>query len=213
MRGCQPLTAEQVGRVARAFAGRMALRNRALWLLGVTTGLRIAELLSLSIGDVQGPDRRVLDAIGVHRRNTKGQVAGKIRRVYAPAQRALRAWLTQARADYGALLSWPLFCTASGKRLCERQAYRAIRKGLEGAGLTLPVMGTHTMRKTFASGTLRRLEERRAAGEPIEPLLALQQETGHARLDSLRSYVESFAETGAEAAAEMVAALERDGGL
>jgi integrase len=52
MQGCRPLTAAEVAQVTKAFTGPFALRNRAFFLMGVQTGYRISELLSLRVGDV-----------------------------------------------------------------------------------------------------------------------------------------------------------------
>jgi len=46
------LTAEEVAWVSQAFRGTCAERDRALFALGIKTGLRISELLSLRVGDV-----------------------------------------------------------------------------------------------------------------------------------------------------------------
>lgn len=52
MKGTRPLDNDEIRRVAAAFTGTFAIRNRGLFLLGVSTGGRISELLSLRIGDV-----------------------------------------------------------------------------------------------------------------------------------------------------------------
>jgi integrase len=53
MQGSRPLTDEEVGLVAKSFSGVYAQRNKALFILGVRTGFRIGELLSLRVSDVQ----------------------------------------------------------------------------------------------------------------------------------------------------------------
>ena len=52
MKGCRALTADEVARVSQAFRGTYAVRDRALFVLRIKTGLRIAELPSLRVGDV-----------------------------------------------------------------------------------------------------------------------------------------------------------------
>jgi integrase len=52
MKGCRPLTAEEVELVQQSFGGVYAERDQALFLLGVKSGFRISELLSLRVGDV-----------------------------------------------------------------------------------------------------------------------------------------------------------------
>ena len=52
MKGTRPLDNDEIRRVSSAFTGMYEVRNRALFMLGVSTGGRISELLSLTIGDV-----------------------------------------------------------------------------------------------------------------------------------------------------------------
>jgi integrase len=49
MPGCRPLTDDEVDLVLQSFGGRYALRDRALFCLGIYTGFRITELLSLRL--------------------------------------------------------------------------------------------------------------------------------------------------------------------
>ena len=52
MKGTRPLDNREIQKVAKCFDGTFATRNRGLFMLGVSTGGRISELLSLTIGDV-----------------------------------------------------------------------------------------------------------------------------------------------------------------
>ena len=52
MKGTRPLDNLEIRKVAECFEGTFAARNRGLFLLGVSTGGRISELLNLQIGDV-----------------------------------------------------------------------------------------------------------------------------------------------------------------
>ncbi len=47
MRGCRPLRPEEVVAVTQNFGSRYQWRDRALFLVGLYTGFRITELLSL----------------------------------------------------------------------------------------------------------------------------------------------------------------------
>ena len=59
MKGTRPLDNDEIRLVSACFDGTFAARNRGLFLLGVSTGERISELLSLTIGDVWQNDRAV----------------------------------------------------------------------------------------------------------------------------------------------------------
>jgi site-specific recombinase XerD len=52
MKGCRPLTDTEVALVVKSFGGTYASRDKALFVLGIKSGFRISELLSLTIGDV-----------------------------------------------------------------------------------------------------------------------------------------------------------------
>ena len=52
MKGTRPLNNGEIRRVSAAFTGTFEVRNRGVFMLGVSTGGRISELLSLTIGDV-----------------------------------------------------------------------------------------------------------------------------------------------------------------
>ena len=52
MKGTRPLDNSEICLVSACFDGTFEARNRGLFMLGVSTGGRISELLSLTIGDV-----------------------------------------------------------------------------------------------------------------------------------------------------------------
>lgn len=47
MKGTRPLDNDEIRRVSSAFTGIFETRNRALFMIGVSTGGRISELLGL----------------------------------------------------------------------------------------------------------------------------------------------------------------------
>ena len=63
MKGTRPLDNDEIRRVSAAFTGTFATRNRGLFMLGVSTGGRISELLSLRIGDVYQNGKAVSDLL------------------------------------------------------------------------------------------------------------------------------------------------------
>ena len=52
MKGTRPLNNNEIRRVSVCFDGTFEARNRGLFMIGVSTGGRISELLGLRIGDV-----------------------------------------------------------------------------------------------------------------------------------------------------------------
>jgi integrase len=67
MKGCRPLTDSEIATVKGAFA---RTRDKALFILGLKTGLRISELLSLKVGDVYQYGR-LADVVYVERKHMK----------------------------------------------------------------------------------------------------------------------------------------------
>ena len=87
---CRPLSDEEVGRVVESFSGRYALRDKAMFIVGIRTGYRISELLSLRIRDVLRPDGEIMDSVTVARRNVKGKTRGRTVPLHPEAKEALR---------------------------------------------------------------------------------------------------------------------------
>ena len=52
MKGVRPLDNREIEKVANAFTGVFEVRNKGLFMLGVSVGGRISELLALKVGDV-----------------------------------------------------------------------------------------------------------------------------------------------------------------
>lgn len=162
MIGCRPLSRDEFKLVMRAFQGPYELRNRALFVLGTTTGFRISEVLSLKVGDVWRHNR-IAESVRVQKRNTKRKTAGRIIALSPLAKKHLQLLLGELALKGPLDPETPLF--ASRKRAAEGdgdgrqrppkplsriQAYRMLRNAFEHCELDLDVPGTHVMRKTFA---------------------------------------------------------------
>ena len=63
MKGTRPLDNKEIRLVSACFNGTFEIRNRGLFMLGVSTGGRISELLSLQIGDVYQNGKPVTDLL------------------------------------------------------------------------------------------------------------------------------------------------------
>ena len=63
MKGTRPLDNDEIRLVSACFDGTFEVRNRGLFMLGVSTGGRISELLSLRIGDVYQNRKAVTDLL------------------------------------------------------------------------------------------------------------------------------------------------------
>jgi integrase len=144
--GCPPLTPKQLETSLRLLKGRYRWRNRALVILGVRSGLRISELISLRVGDAfAGAVPR--DRIYLKRKNTKGRHQGASIILHPQAAAAIAKWLT-VRGTV-APDDW-LF--PSQKRtnlpLDRKSAWVVLHRAFVKAGVS-GMAGTHCLRKSY----------------------------------------------------------------
>lgn len=194
MKGARPLTEREVEAVYRAMGGPFATRNRALLLLGVRSGFRISELLSLRQRDVL-QHQQVVQRVTVARRYMKKRVEGRTVYLHPAAASQLEAWLVELRRlpgfagprtyvfkSYGAQ-------ARQNRPISRVQAWRVLRRSFDACGLT-GKLGTHCMRKTFADRVFEQLGR---------DLMRTQRAMGHRNVNSTVSYL-SFKEEDIEAA-------------
>lgn len=150
MQGCRPLTDDEVDQVMRSFGGRYAARDRALFLLGIYTGFRITELLSLRLRDVY-QHSEVLSRVSVPRRNMKGKYTSRSVPLHPHAQLSLEAWIADMPRHFEATPECYVFRSREGanKPITRMHAHRILREAFDSCEMT-GNLGTHSMRKTFA---------------------------------------------------------------
>lgn len=148
MQGCRPLTPIEINHVLSAFEGATAARDHLLFILGLNTGLRISELLSLDVSDVWN-GVQVRARVHVKRMNTKGKSKGASIALNSTIQSELRDYLALPLFTCPVDASRPLFRTQSGMRLGRKGAWQALKRAFSRAGVEEQV-ATHSMRKTFA---------------------------------------------------------------
>ena len=109
-------------------------RDYVLWFLGVTSGLRVSDILALNVKDVK--NKRFV--------TIKEKKTRKMKQfpLTPELQLILRQFTARRTPDE------PLFLGKTGKRLNRRQVYRFIKQACTALKLGATV-GTHTMRKTF----------------------------------------------------------------
>lgn len=95
MYGARPLKDSEVLKLLdEGFKGTYANRDKALFAVGVSTGFRISELLSLNMRDVMHRVN-VKDYIKVDRRHTKGKLRGRKQKLQTFAKEALQDWVDE----------------------------------------------------------------------------------------------------------------------
>lgn len=76
MKGCRPLTKQEITQCFQTFDGLYEKRNRLFFLLGIFTGFRVSELLSIKVKDIYKFDK-VVDDLSIKRRFMKGGRSAK----------------------------------------------------------------------------------------------------------------------------------------
>ena len=166
------LTMEEVERLLNApdLSTPQGQRDRALLELLYASGLRVSELVSLTLGQVSFDTNeiRVLGKGSKERLVLMGE----------PAAEALRNYLEQGRAKLlGEKKSDALFLNRYGQRLTERQVQRMLQQYAKKAGIGKRVH-PHLLRHTFATHLL----------DGGADLRVVQELLGHARLSSTQIY-------------------------
>jgi integrase len=194
MRGCRPLTDEEVHIVSRSFGGTFAKRNKALFIVDHRTGFRISERLSLTVADMV-QHGKVQDHITVSRRHMKGggtgKTSGRTVALHPEARAALSVWLEVLTKMKGTLdPQMPVFCsrvkdptTGLNRAISREQAWRILKEAFSANELS-GKLGTHIMRKTFCNRMYDKLNH---------DLVKTQKAMGHANINSTVAYL-SFRE-------------------
>ena len=168
------------------------VRNRALILVLLRTGMRIGELLGTREMDVHLKERRIEIPQAEKTR------VGRVVYLSEDAQVALHAWMN-VRDSRKAFLFY-----AQGKRR-ERMSYATARvlfvKYLKKAGLADKGYTLHRLRHTFASEMLN-------AGMRLE---CLQQLLGHTSIQATRQYARLTDKTREEEYFRAMEVIEKDG--
>jgi len=177
MIGAIPLTQDQIDLVlAKGFEGRYKLRNQTLFILGLTTGFRISELLSLKLEDLYNPDGTLKNYVKVSRQNTKGKNSSRSTPLLSVAHPYVRN-LSLSSAIQGE--DYLFKSRQSDAAIDVSQAWRILDKAFRRAGI-YEVGGTHTMRKTFA---------KRVYEATSKNIYETQKALGHKSIDSTTSYL------------------------
>jgi integrase/recombinase XerC len=146
----------------------LALRDRALMELAYSSGLRLAEMIGLDIGDLHLTDRTVR----VHGKGGKTRILP----VGRPALAALSAWLA-ARAGLVKGATQAVFIGRNGRRMGARAVQLRVAYWARRQGLGIHVH-PHLFRHSFATHLL----------ESSRDLRGVQELLGHADISTTQVY-------------------------
>jgi integrase len=180
MKGCRSLSDEEIQRVVVSFWGKNALRNRCLVVLGIKSGFRISELLSLKVGSVW-QFGQVVERVSVARCSMKKRQEGRTVLLHPEAKAAIEALLAvlHRKATFGPHTY--LFQSQKGpnKPLSRVGAWLVLKKAFAKTQV-IGKTGTHCLRKTFAD---------RIYGRLGNDLVKTQRAMGHRNIQSTISYL------------------------
>ena len=181
MKGTRPLDNNEIRLVSACFTGTFEVRNRGLFMLGVSTGGRISELLSLKIADVYQNGKPVTDLL-YDKSIVKGGEVSRAVPVNTDGTLAIQQLIDWHRDRYKTLAKRrPLFPSRNGhgkKRMTRRNAHNVLKSAFELAGLN-GHLATHSLRKSFA----QRLYEQ--TGD----IFAVQEMLGHKSVATTQKYL------------------------
>lgn len=181
MKGCRPLTNEEIHQVLKVLPSQ---RERTLLVLGIKSAYRISELLSLRVSDVY-QHGMIVDQIYVNRKNLKNKIEGRSVVLHPEAKLELEKLIENLKVDLDFNQETFLFKSRKGnnKPISRVQAWRILKRAFADCKLTGRT-GCHSMRKTFADRIYDKLGK-----DLFRTKLAL----GHRNINSTCSYL-SFKE-------------------
>lgn len=176
--------------LARLFAAIDDIRDRTMVLLLLRTGMRIGELLELTVADINLPEQKIMIYIG--EKNYEGRV------VYFSddAREALDEWLVVRNP-----VKKYLFYGRQNKPLSYIAAWLRITACFKRAGLSHKPYTPHCLRHTFATEVLN-------AGMRLE---VVQQLLGHRNIEMTRRYARLSDTTREEEYFAAMAKIEQGG--
>ena len=181
MKGTRPLDNAEIRKVSEAFNGVFAVRNQSLFMLGVSVGGRISELLALKVNDVWQNGKPVSDLL-FDLRIVKGKEVSRAVPVNVDGRQAIEniiAWHTEIFGEVKP--TRPLFPSRKGQgsqTMTRISAHRDLKNAFEAAGLN-GKLGTHSLRKSYA----QRLYEQ------TNDIYAVQEMLGHKSVVTTQRYL------------------------
>jgi integrase/recombinase XerD len=153
--------------VKKLLAVIQKVRDRAMILVLLRTGIRIGELLRLRVSDVYLPERKIHLVVGEKNRT------GRVVYLSVDACQALQEWIKRREEER------PLLFYGQGRNTLSYTASRVMfQRYLQKAGISGKGYSLHGLRHTCATELLN-------AGMRIE---CLQQVLGHSNLEQTRRY-------------------------
>ena len=174
MSGALPLSETEIETVIKHLN---TPRDKCLFILGINTGFRLSELLSVQVKDVY-KNNQVVDRLKIDRCHIKAKTQGRD----VPLNRYARYAIQQlfiARPDYS--IDNYLFKSRNGENhhITRDMAHKILSKAFMKANLTVGY-SSHSMRKTFAHWLY---------GVSGHDIIVVQHALGHTDIATTRKYL------------------------
>src|SRR5213593_1701835 len=135
-------------------ASRRNLRDHLIYSLALGTGLRLAEIVGLNVGDVYTPDGRPKNRIRLRSEIAKNGRAGDVFLPDALVVKFRKFWRHKTTRREGLRHEDPLFCNQSRKRISPRRVQFAFRTWQVKAGFDR-LYPFHALRHTAVTNVYR----------------------------------------------------------
>lgn len=179
-------TDPEISLLSRHFTDRGCKRDRLLLLVGVTCGLRIREILGITVADLWD-GKEVIHELYIQRSRLKGGLSAKKRAIKGrriPLAENVREAIAEyvveigtgdpTRAVFGSRQS-------HGRPMTQFQCWRRLREACAACGIDLAGVSTHSYRKSFAQSVYGRTKD----------LLLTQVAMGHANPLTTAAYLKA----------------------
>lgn len=185
MKGCRAIENDEIEKIKQYYneiigdeiidKSDLHTRNKTIFFMGLYSGFRISELLSLKLGDVY-KFGKINDSVYLKRENTKKKVAGRTGIINSYCKPYLEEYINHYNLNN---LDKSLFFSVKGGGLKPRQVqkiYNDLFNHLQMDGK----LSTHSTRKTFAKKVYEAVDEN---------LIDLKQSLGHCSVSSTEKYI------------------------
>lgn len=176
MNGCRSLTAPEIFVTLQNLE---TARDKCLFLLGIHTGFRISELLSITVKDVVR-DNEVLPYLRISKRNRKGKTKSHTVLLHEKVKPLILELSKEQSLDSPLFRSPQHLGQAISRAITRDGALQALKKAFKKGNIE-GVVATHSMRKTFAKNMYAGL-----SGD----LNATRAALGHAHTETTARYLE-----------------------
>lgn len=174
MKQAQVLTQQNVRLVLQTIEKRSyAERNRAVFMIGLLTGMRVGELAALDIGDVIDGNGKVRDEVLLKAHQTKGRSARTVL-INSQCKIEIERYLRMSKRP----MHEPLFVSKIGKRFSSNSLCQVMGRLYNKCGLDNAT--SHSTRRTFITNLAHK-------GVNVRVLAAL---AGHSSISTTQRYID-----------------------